>query len=259
MDLAAADHRAGFRPGAGHRHAGGDPGRPGGAGRLSGGLMLEVRDIAAGYGAVRVIEGLSLARRRRRGHLPDGPQRRRQVDAAEGDHGAGAAVGGRDAAGRRAASTGCPPIRCRCAGIGYVPQGRRLLGELTVAENIEIGLTACAAQRRGRRARPGAGPVPAPARAAGPARADAFGRRAADAGDRPGAVPGAEGAAARRADRGAAALDDLADPRHGVGAEGAGVAVVLVEQRVEAVLELADRVAFLAGGRVAETRRGRRG
>ena len=28
------------------------------------------------------------------------------------------------------------------AGVGYVPQGRRLFGELTVAENLEIGLMA---------------------------------------------------------------------------------------------------------------------
>jgi branched-chain amino acid transport system ATP-binding protein len=36
------------------------------------------------------------------------------------------------------------------------------------------------------------------------------------------------------------------------GLKATGVATVLVEQRVEAVLSLADRVAFLAGGRVAE-------
>lgn len=34
---------------------------------------------------------------------------------------------------------------------------------------------------------------------------------------------------------------------------GMGVAVVLVEQRIEAVLDLADRVAFVETGRVAET------
>ncbi len=34
--------------------------------------------------------------------------------------------------------------------------------------------------------------------------------------------------------------------------KAAGVAVVLVEQRVEAVLEVADRVAFVVGGRVAQ-------
>ena len=35
---------------------------------------------------------------------------------------------------------------------------------------------------------------------------------------------------------------------------GQGVVVVLVEQRVDAVLKLADRVAFMVAGRVAETR-----
>jgi branched-chain amino acid transport system ATP-binding protein len=33
-----------------------------------------------------------------------------------------------------------------------------------------------------------------------------------------------------------------------------GVAVVLVEQRVDAVLKLADRVAFMVAGRIEETR-----
>lgn len=32
-----------------------------------------------------------------------------------------------------------------------------------------------------------------------------------------------------------------------------GVAVVLVEQRVDAVLKLADRLAFMRGGRIEET------
>jgi branched-chain amino acid transport system ATP-binding protein len=36
--------------------------------------------------------------------------------------------------------------------------------------------------------------------------------------------------------------------------KGQGVAVVLVEQRVDAVLTLADRVAFMVAGRVEETR-----
>jgi len=36
--------------------------------------------------------------------------------------------------------------------------------------------------------------------------------------------------------------------------KGQGVAVVLVEQRVDAVLKLADRVAFMVAGRVEETR-----
>ena len=38
-----------------------------------------------------------------------------------------------------------------------------------------------------------------------------------------------------------------------VGLKAAGVAVILVEQRVEAVLSVADSVAFMAQGSVAET------
>ena len=36
--------------------------------------------------------------------------------------------------------------------------------------------------------------------------------------------------------------------------EAQGVAVVLVEQRVDAVLKLADRVAFMVAGQIRETR-----
>ena len=38
--------------------------------------------------------------------------------------------------------TGLPPHEVPKAGIAYVPQGRRLFAEMTVAENIEIGLMA---------------------------------------------------------------------------------------------------------------------
>lgn len=33
-----------------------------------------------------------------------------------------------------------PAHRVPAVGVGYVPQGRRLFGELTVAQNLEIGL-----------------------------------------------------------------------------------------------------------------------
>ena len=79
-------------------------------------------------------------------------------------------------------------------------------------------------------------------------------RRAADAGDGAGALPRAEGAAARRADRRADAVDDRDDPRNGARRCAAqGVATILVEQRVDAVLAVADRVAFIENGRVRET------
>ena len=37
--------------------------------------------------------------------------------------------------------TGLQPHEVPKAGVAYVPQGRRLFAEMTVAENIEIGLT----------------------------------------------------------------------------------------------------------------------
>src|SRR5690606_27164643 len=46
--------------------------------------------------------------------------------------------------------TGLPAHEVPRHGIGYVPQGRRLFAELTVAENIEIGLMT---RRRGQRTR----------------------------------------------------------------------------------------------------------
>ena len=66
------------------------------------------------------------------GRLPDGPQRRRQDDADEGDH-------GHPAPARRLRSRLCwhdmsrwPPYQRARAGIGYVPQGRGIFPYLTV-------------------------------------------------------------------------------------------------------------------------------
>ena len=79
-------------------------------------------------------------RRSRRGALPARTQRRRQDHDAEGHHGARA---------RRAPAaslldgvdlTALPAHDVPKQGIAYVPQGRRLFAELTVRENLEIGL-----------------------------------------------------------------------------------------------------------------------
>ena len=146
--------------------------------------------------------------------------------------------------------SGLPAHRVAGCGIGYVPQGRRLFGDLTVAENIEIGL----------RVRGGG-------RAVRDRVLGLFPRLGERLGQLSRTLSGGEQqmlAVAR-----ALCLEPkvllMDEPTEGLqpsmiglirdtvlALKATGVATVLVEQRVEAVLSVADRVAFLAGGRVAE-------
>ena len=146
-------------------------------------------------------------------------------------------------------------------GIGYIPQGRRLFAELTVAENIEIGLLA-----RGKGAETRERVL------------NLFPRLRERLDQRAETLSGGEQqmlATAR-----ALALDPsvllLDEPTEGLqpsmvqlirdaveAMRDQGVAIILVEQRIDAVLALADRVAFLENGRSreivqAETLRGDR-
>ena len=147
-------------------------------------------------------------------------------------------------------SHACPPIRCRREGIGYVPQGRRLFGDLTVAENIEIGLMT---RKRGPRVRDHV--------------LDLFPRLRERLTQVSRTLSGGEQqmlAIAR-----ALCLEPkvllLDEPIEGLqpsmialirdtvrDLKTTGVATILVEQRVDAVLSVADRVAFMTGGTVAE-------
>lgn len=136
-------------------------------------------------------------------------------------------------------------------GIGYVPQGRRLFGPMTVAENLEIGL-----MTRGK------------GQATRETVLDLFPRLRERLGQVSATLSGGEQqmlAIAR-----ALCLEPkvllLDEPTEGlqpsmiaairevvIGLKASGVAVVLVEQRVEAVLSMADRVVFMDHGRIAET------
>jgi ABC-type branched-subunit amino acid transport system ATPase component len=76
-----------------------------------------------------------------RGAVPVRPQWRRQDHDAESHHGAGPLSAGSIRVGGKEL-TDLPAHEVPKAGVAYVPQGRRLFAEMTVAENIEIGLMA---------------------------------------------------------------------------------------------------------------------
>lgn len=135
-------------------------------------------------------------------------------------------------------------------GIGYVPQGRRLFAELTVAENLEIGLMT---RDRG-------GETRDRTLVLFPVLRERLSQRA-------GTLSGGEQQMLAMAR--ALCLDPsvllLDEPTEGlmpsmidrirevvVGLKEAGVATILVEQRVDAVLAIADRVNFIESGRSRE-------
>ncbi|MEM9430289.1 MAG: ABC transporter ATP-binding protein [Pseudomonadota bacterium] len=213
-------------------------------------MTLTLEGISAGYGNVQVLYGLSLTAR------PG------EVLCLLGRNGAGktttlkAIMGllplseGRvllDGAEISALQAHEVPKR----GVGYIPQGRRLFGELTVAQNIEIGLMA-----RG---------------AGGAVRErvlEMFPRLRERLSQRAETLSGGEQqmlATAR-----ALCLEPsvllLDEPTEGLQPSmirlirdtvevmrDRGVAIILVEQRIDALLKLADRVAFLENGHGRET------
>ena len=213
--------------------------------------MLRVEGIEAGYGGARVLRGLSLA-----------------VDAGEilcvmGRNGAGKSTAlkaimglARPTAGRvlldGAAIEALPAHRIPRLGIAYVPQGRRLFAELTVAENIEIGLMT---------------------RARGAATREKVLTLFPRLRDRLSQVSGTLSGGEQQMLAIARALCIeprvllLDEPTEGLQPSMisliretvatlrvAGVATILVEQRIEAALSMADRIAFVVNGATAETR-----
>ena len=212
--------------------------------------MLTLDGITAGYGAVRVLNDLSLS------------VAEHEVLCVMGRNGAGKSTMLKAIVGAVPVSAGTitldgaridrlPAHEVPRQGIGYVPQGRRLFGDLTVAENIEIGLMT---RRRGARVRDNV--------------LSLFPLLRTRLGQRARTLSGGEQqmlAIAR-----ALGLEPkvllLDEPTEGlqpsmiahiretvVALRSTGVATILVEQRVDAVLAVADRVAFMVGGTVVET------
>ncbi len=144
--------------------------------------------------------------------------------------------------------TGLDPHRIPRHGIAYVPQGRRLFAQLSVEENLRMGLLA------------GNGGPETLGRVLGlfPVLTDRLRQRA-------GTLSGGEQqmlATARALCLGPKLLL-LDEPSEGLmpslvaklldtigGLKARGVAVLLVEQKVEAALQVADRIAFLENGSV---------
>ncbi|MEM9736588.1 MAG: ABC transporter ATP-binding protein [Pseudomonadota bacterium] len=212
--------------------------------------MLELRGIDAGYGRVAVLRGVSLT-------VAPG-----EILCLMGRNGAGKTTLCKAIMGLVPLTAGgvwlegeeisrLPAHEAAKAGIGLVPQGRRLFAELTVAENLAIGLGA-----RGR------------GQAALDRALALFPRLEERMGQRAGTLSGGEQQMLAMAR--ALCLEPsvllMDEPTEGLQPSMAsliretaatlrdcGTAILLVEQRVETVLALADRVAFLETGRLAET------
>jgi branched-chain amino acid transport system ATP-binding protein len=211
--------------------------------------MLALDDLRAGYGDVAVVHGVSL-------EVSPG-----EVLALMGRNGAGKSTTLKAIMGLVARSGAIrvgderldrlAPHAIPRRGVGYVPQGRRLFAELTVAENLEIGLMA---RGRGAETR---------------ARVLALFPRLAERLDQvSGTLSGGE--QQMLAIGRALCLDPsvllLDEPTEGLQPSmialirdtiatlrAEGVAVLLVEQRVDTALAAADRIAFMVGGRIVET------
>ncbi|WP_457645895.1 ABC transporter ATP-binding protein [Profundibacter sp.] len=212
--------------------------------------MLELHDINAAYGKVQVLHGLSL-------NVAAG-----EILCLLGRNGAGKSTTMKAIMGLVPISagsmqlegheiTGLQAYRVPKLGIGYIPQGRRLFAEMTVAENLQIGL-----MTRGKGAEVRERVL------------EMFPRLRERLHQRAETLSGGEQqmlATAR-----ALCLEPkvllLDEPTEGlqpsmislirdvvVTLKEAGVAIILVEQRVDAVLEVADRIVFVENGRDAMT------
>ena len=208
--------------------------------------MLEVRQIDAGYGAAQILREISLS-----------------VSAGEilcllGRNGAGKTTTMKAIMGLLPISSGSivldgedvshlPAYEIPRKGIGYIPQGRRLFTELTVAENIETGLMVSGGGARLRERV-----------------LDIFPRLRERLDQVAETLSGGEQQMLTTAR--ALCIEPkvllLDEPTEGLQPSmieqirqvvlrlrDEGVAIVLVEQRVDAVLSVADRVAFIENGR----------
>jgi branched-chain amino acid transport system ATP-binding protein len=212
--------------------------------------VLQIREINCFYGDIQVLRDFSLT------------LREREILCLLGRNGAGKTTALKAIMGLVPVRTGAimlgerelsrlPAHEVPKAGVAYVPQGRRLFAELTVAENIEIGLMA---RGKGEATREGV--------------LDLFPILRERLTQRSGTLSGGEQqmlamARALCLEPDVLLLDEpteglmpsmIATIRDAVaGLRTRGVSTILVEQRVDAVLSIADRVAFVENGRNRDT------
>jgi len=208
--------------------------------------MLEMRSVSSGYDGARVLQEVSLS-------LSAG-----EIVCILGRNGAGKTTMMKTIMGLIRADSGqilyhgtdlldVPPHQIAGLGIGYIPQGRRLFSELTVAENLEIGLMA---DGKGNATRDKVLVM--------------FPRLAERLHQRANTLSGGE--QQMLATGRALCLEPqmllLDEPTEGlqpsmialirdtvVALKETGVGILLVEQRVDAVLSIADKVMFLENGK----------
>ena len=212
--------------------------------------MLEIAGIESGYGDAQILRGVSFA------------VGRGEILCLMGRNGAGKTTTLKTIMGLLPLKSGTvtldgedlsdvPAHTVAEKRLGYVPQGRRLFGELTVAENIEVGLLG-SNKRREMRERV----------------LTLFPRLRERLEQRSDTLSGGEQqmlttARALCVDPKVLLLDE---PTEGLQPsmidlirevtlqlKDDGVAIVLVEQRIEAALKIADRVTFIENGESRES------
>ncbi len=212
--------------------------------------MLEIRDIDVFYASAQVLHGLSLT------------ARAGEILCLLGRNGAGKTTTMKAVMGLLPLNSGAvyldgeeisrlPAHQVPIRGIGYIPQGRRLFSELTVVENLEIGLMV---KGHGEDTRERVLEI-------FPALRERLGQTAST-------LSGGEQQMLAMAR--ALCIEPrvllLDEPTEGLQPsmieqirqviqrmKDQGVCVVLVEQRIEAILSIADRVSFIENGHSRET------
>jgi len=211
---------------------------------------LEVRGLHCAYGETPVLHGLALTLEKGEVHCLLGRNGAGKTTTLKAIMGLVRATAGSIRLGTREL-TALPAHEVPQAGVAYVPQGRRLFAEMTVAENIEIGLMTRGKGAATRDHVLGLFPV--------------LRERLRQ---RSGTLSGGEQqmlamARALCLEPEVLLLDEpteglqpsmIARIREAVATlKEQGVSTILVEQRIDTVLSIADRVTFIENGRNRDT------